>query len=358
MGAKLSTVALIAVVGGVVVAAAVDSLTGHSKAPRAHTGAAVHPRPTTGPRLSGPPQAGGTIVFAGHVETGAVAPGALVVIPREPRPPVVVDVGLRPSRPGGTIRVTAERLRLGPGVGTPSGERIAVWASSASRPGMDGIYSRAAQGGALGRITTTPAGRLQQPLGYSPDGARLLYFQAGRTATAGSLYVVQANGAGGIRVTPPGATSWCCYLGAPAGWGPGGQIAFAAFAPGAAGRAGQGAVYVVHADGSGLRRITPATTWATTARWSPDGRWIAFDQVDRPDGAHDLFLVHPDGSGLHRIPTATGGDGSCCAQWSANSRSLIYASGQVNLDPHLWAVNIDGSGRRELSDDISVTEAR
>jgi hypothetical protein len=358
MRAKLSTVAVIAVVGGVVVAAAIDSLNGHSASSPPGT-AAVHTRPATAPRAPGPAQTGGAIVFGRHVETGRVAPGSLVVTPGEPGRQVVVDVGIRPNPPGDAgIRVIAERLRLGPAVGTPSGERIALWASSPSRPGMDGIYSRAAAGGALGRITRSPAGRLQQPLGYSPDAARLLFFQAGRDPRVGGIYVVQANGTGRIRLTPPGATSWCCYLGSPAGWGPDGEIAFAAFAPGAAGRDGHGAVYVANADGSGLRRITPTTAWATTARWSPDGRWIVFDQADRPGGAHDLFLVHPDGTGLHRIPTATGAGGSCCAQWSADGRSLIYASGMANLDPHLWTVHIDGSGLRELTDDVSLTEAR
>ena len=91
------------------------------------------------------------------------------------------------------------------------------------------------------------------------------------------------------------------------------------------------------------------TAWTTTARWSPDGRWIAFDQVNRPGGAHDLFLVHPDGTGLRMIPTATGDNGSCCAQWSPDSRSLIYASGPSNRDTHLWTVNIDGTGVRRLA---------
>jgi Tol biopolymer transport system component len=359
MRAKLSTVALVAVVGGVVAAAAIDSLTGHS-ASRSRVTDAVPTQPATGPPATpgvpGPAPVGGTIVFGRHIESGSVLPGLLVVTPDEPGPQVM-DVGIRSARSGGRlIRVTAERLRIGPGVGTPSGERIAVWAWNPSRPALDGIYARDAAGGALGRVTSTPRGRLQQPLAFSPDGARLLFYQARRDHRAGSLYVVQANGADRIRVTPRGMTSWCCSLGSPADWGPDGQIAFAAFAPGAAGRDGESAVYVANADGSHPRRITPMIAWATTARWSPDGRWIAFDHVKRPGGAHDLFLVHPDGTGLRMIPTATGDYGSCCARWSVNSRSLIYASGPSNRATNLWIVNIDGSGARELTHDTSLTE--
>ena len=293
MGAKLSTVALIVVVGGVVVAAAVDSLNGH---PASSTGA-VHgaQRPARAVRTT---RAVGTIVFAGQVESGAVVPGVLVATPGAPglrrggRRPAALPAGRRRSGspPSGCA--------WGPGVGTPSGERIAVWASSASRPGMDGIYSRAAQGGALGRITTTPAGRLQQPLGYSPRW-RPPALLPGRPDRDGRQPL---RGAGKRRRRHPrdaaGRDELVLLPRRSRRLGSRRPDRVAAFAPGAAGRAGQGAVYVVHADGSGLRRITPATTWATTARWSPDGRWIAFDQVDRPDGAHDLFLVHPDGSGV------------------------------------------------------------
>ena len=361
MRPNLSTIAVVAVVGGVVAAAAIDSLTGHSatRSPVTHPAST---RPATGapapPAFPAPVRLGGAIVFGRHIDGGHVAPGLLVVAP-EPGPQAVA-VGIRPAGHHGDtrIRVTTERLRLGLGVGTPSGERIAVWAWSPSRPALDGIYSQAAAGGALGRITTTPGGRLQQPLGYSPDAARLLFYQANRDPGTGSLSVVQANGTDRTRLEPRGVTSWCCTLGSPGGWSRDGRIAFAGFAPGAAGRAGRSAVYVAAADGSHLRRITPPTAWTTTARWSPDGRWIVFDQADRPGGAHDLYLVHPDGTGLHRIPIATGHNGSCCAQWSTNSRALIYASGPVTLDPHLWIVNIDGSGLRELTADVPLTEAR
>lgn len=355
MKAKPSTVALVAVVVGVVVAASIDSLAGHS-ASHSPVSDAVPRQPTTGPRpaLRVPGlEASGTIVFGGHIEGRSVVHGLLVSAPRTPSRQVV-DVGIRSARSGDArIRVIAERLSLGPGVGSPSGERIAVWAWNPSRPAVDGIYARDAAGGALGRVTTAPRGRLQQPLGYSPDGSRILFYQANRDHRAGSLYVVQANGTHRVRLTPRGMTSWCCYLGSPAGWSPHGQIAFAAFAPGARGHAGESAVYVAKADGSRPRRITPTIAWTTTARWSPDGRWIVFDQVDGPRGAHDLFVVHPDGTGVRMIRSATGETGSCCAQWSPDSRSLIYASGPANHRTDLWTVNIDGTGVRRLTHNAS-----
>ncbi len=276
MRAKLSTLAVVAVVGGVAAAAAVDSLNGHFAS---HPPAAVSTRSAT--------RARGRIVVR-PVHTGARAM------------PTLVDVGIRSHRLGDTrIRVIAERLRFGPGIGSPSGERIAMWAWSPSRPAVDGIYTRDAAGGALERVTDTPAGRRQTPLAYSAGGAAILFYQQGRDHGAGALYVVRADATHRVRLTPPGMTSECCDLGHAAAWGPAGRVVFAAFAPGAAGRGGTSALYVADADGSRPRRITPEGARIATTRWSPDGRFIAFERVAGPSGAHDLFVVHPDGTALH-----------------------------------------------------------
>jgi Tol biopolymer transport system component len=62
-------------------------------------------------------------------------------------------------------------------------------------------------------------------------------------------------------------------------------------------------LYVRAADGSGEARKLVATPGAVP-RWSPDGKWIAFCPNRGFGGG--IFLVHPDGSGLKRL-TATGG---------------------------------------------------
>jgi TolB protein len=246
------------------------------------------------------------------------------------------------------VRIRAQRLDLGPGVWSPSGRSIAVWASSRVQHGRDGIYVERVNGTGMRRITRAPAGRVQRPLAYSRDGTALLYLQHG-AGHAGAAYVVRAHGGRPIRITPAGMTSWCCYFGSPASWGPGNRVAIAAFAPGALGRGGESAVFVVSADGSGRRRITTWNAWTTSAHWSPDGRRIVFDRVNRPGGAHDLVLVRPDGTGLRILDSGTAESGSCCAVWSPNGRELLYQSGadQGHLD--LYTLNLDGTGIRRLT---------
>lgn len=55
-----------------------------------------------------------------------------------------------------------------------------------------------------------------------------------------------------------------------------------------------GDLYVINADGSGLRRLTDGLDPA----WSPDGSTIAFTRWRNPWGA---YLINPDGSGERRL---------------------------------------------------------
>jgi Tol biopolymer transport system component len=76
-------------------------------------------------------------------------------------------------------------------------------------------------------------------------------------------------------------------------------------------------VFTLRADGSHLRQLThvPGGGGAAFASYSPSGRQIVFssDQLRGPDFASgDLFVMHADGSHVRRIvddqPQAIGGD--------------------------------------------------
>jgi Tol biopolymer transport system component len=54
-------------------------------------------------------------------------------------------------------------------------------------------------------------------------------------------------------------------------------------------------IWVANRDGTERRRVTLGSAPA----WSPDGRWIAF-VMSRERGS-DLYVIHPDGTGLRRL---------------------------------------------------------
>jgi hypothetical protein len=92
--------------------------------------------------------------------------------------------------------------------------------------------------------------------------------------------------------------------------------------------AGRSDLYVVGADGHGLRRLT-AQGDAGAAAWSPNGRWIAFSAGRRPHRA--LFLVRSTGGRPRRI-TPLAADARA-PDWQPVSDPVIAAAGDIACDP-------------------------
>jgi Tol biopolymer transport system component len=266
---------------------------------------------------------------------------------------------------------------LAPGVElTPrawSGFDIALASASTEQPDQaGGIYLSIDNGGALlvgdvVQATTPPAGRSDLPLSFSPDGSRLLFLRVGPITTllgeVGDLYVVDrgrfttggASGAGQyipaepVRLNP--ASTWVIasdLFGDGASWSPDGtQVAFSAFAGSADSMSAESRAYVADAATGQGSAITPTTTDMTSARWSPDGSWIAVDLAGPSGSSRQVALVRPDGSDLHGIASFSGG--SCCAQWSPDSRRLIAQATNVQ-GAGLFVIEADGSGSSLVAD--------
>jgi Tol biopolymer transport system component len=62
------------------------------------------------------------------------------------------------------------------------------------------------------------------------------------------------------------------------------------------GKGDANSLYVIHADGSGLRRLVPPRAGVSGYEWSPNDRWMAY--INARDS---LWLVRPDGTGLRRL---------------------------------------------------------
>jgi TolB protein len=104
-------------------------------------------------------------------------------------------------------------------------------------------------------------------------------------------------------------------------------------------------LWIVRADGSGARRITPDTWEAQYPAWSPDGTLIAFTRVVPPDD-FALHVISPDGTGLRKVSQGNHNDNY--AAWSPDGDQLVFNSERPE-DAGLWLINVDGSGERFLT---------
>jgi tricorn protease-like protein len=244
------------------------------------------------------------------------------------------------------FRLPGPTLNLGPGAWSPNGRRIAFEGWDASGD-ANGVYmGSATDGTGLRRLTRSPAGSHDVPMLYSPDSSWIVFVRAksGDDENPADLYAVHANGTG-LRKLNPAGTGVRWNFGSPASWAAdSGTVAFAAFDL-RSGDGGSSAVFTVTPRGAHLHRITPWGEWTTSARFSPDGRWIAFDRLP----GHDLLRMRPDGSDVRTIVSAgVDGLGSCCAQWSPDGTHLVFQRGGEPATT-LWTVNVDGTGLKEIS---------
>jgi Tol biopolymer transport system component len=95
-------------------------------------------------------------------------------------------------------------------------------------------------------------------------------------------------------------------------------------------------IFVVGANGTGLRKVTRGPERDTQATWSPDGRSIAFTRTESEGGAQSLWIVGADGTGAQRV--ADGGP----AAWSPDGRRLAVGGFGLRL------VKAGGSGEQRL----------
>src|SRR6188508_387922 len=77
-------------------------------------------------------------------------------------------------------------------------------------------------------------------------------------------------------------------------------------------RDGNAEIYVMNADGSGVRRLTNTKADEGYPSWSPDGRTITFDS-DR-DGNFEIYAMDADGSNPRRLTNHPARDVS--ASWA------------------------------------------
>jgi Tol biopolymer transport system component len=196
-------------------------------------------------------------------------------------------------------------LGLGCFVWSPDGTRFLCGTLDEADPSRNGMYTvRSSDGGDLTRVTRFG----ETPGDYSPDGTRISFVGNDRNGDL-RLYVVKVTGGAPTAITPAGMSVVDDFGGS---WSPAGnQILFVARPTSDSRRA----IWVVNADGSGLRELPisgcgglfadPRSIGCDGPSWSPDGTKLAFARYSAKTHVKNIYTVHPDGSDLFQV-TNTG----------------------------------------------------
>jgi Tol biopolymer transport system component len=193
---------------------------------------------------------------------------------------------------------------------------------------------------------------------WSPDGRRIAFTVHRWPDGPTEVYVMNADGSGQRNLTRESGLDVSPEL-----WSPDWRKVVLLRNPCAAVQgACEGAtqIYVMNADGSGLRRLARGgsvrTIWSGQRvggddglAWSSDGRRIAF-MSDR-DRDFDIYVVNLDGSGQRNLTRKPGFDKD--PVWSPDGRKIAFVSSIDERHPYrrqeIYVVNADGSGQRLLA---------
>src|SRR5262245_3555342 len=108
----------------------------------------------------------------------------------------------------------------------------------------------------------------------------------------------------------------------------------------ASGRSGdQVSIWLANADGTGLVQLTRgAGSFEGSPRWSPDGRWIAFDAVSKDGGRH-IEVVESSGGRSRQLTDDS--FSSKVPSWSRDGK-WIYFSSERSGRFEIWRTSAQG----------------
>lgn len=201
----------------------------------------------------------------------------------------------------------------------PAQEQV-VFARVFPNPGQVGLFIAAADGSGE-RALSTGTDIDYDPV-WAPDGASLV-FTSDRAGSA-DLFRMKPDGTSLERLTDDPAYD------DQAAFSPDGkQLVFVSSRSG-----GISHLWTLDLQGRQAKALTSGTGAGGDFRpsWSPDGKWIAFssDRGSKMPMGHgrwealqivDLYIVHPDGSGVKRITKP--GDFCGSPKWSPDSRHVL-----------------------------------
>jgi Tol biopolymer transport system component len=238
----------------------------------------------------------------------------------------------------GTPARSYSHLRL-----SPDGSRIAFYSD---RSGCYNVWTMNTDGSDPVQLTGIEPGERCNTFPYwSPDGSKIAFTSSrDPTVNGWDTYVMNADGSHVVNVSKNAGSS-AVRSDYSHGWTPDGRVVFLDFAAGEPIR-----TYVVDIDGSNLEPLLePGDRYP---HWSPDGRLIAF--VSERDGTPDVWVMNADGSGIRKL--AAGGlmePLGAVDPWSPDGSRLAF-TGFADGSSDIHVIAADGTGLTRITDDAGA----
>lgn len=196
--------------------------------------------------------------------------------------------------------------------------------------GEQHIYTTRSDGTGIQRVTTDSFSGSH--LSWSPDGSKIVFVR-GLSEGHSEIGVISSDGTGeSVILSDEGADVPLNPQG-PAWSADGSRIAF---------YSGDGDIYVMKTDGSGLRKLTDSGDECGDLypTWSPDATRIAYTH---DCGRAQIFTMEADGTGQTAL---TEGPSDLQPAWSPDGTKIAFSRGVE----HIYVVNL------ENGDEVRLTE--
>ena len=293
-----------------------------------------------------------------------------------------VDFYVMNADGGGLVKMTnwdRSNEAAGPGGWSPDGTKIAF---TSDRNGKDDIYVVSAET-VRTKLVFSDTGFDIRSFSYSPEGNKIAYSQelddrSGelRTLDLDSRQVRlvtktelpssapdwspehdliafhdRVSGNSEVRVVKPDGSGLQTLTNDPSSdtgpsWSPDGKYLSFITTRGESLQVPQ--LYLMNADGTEPRPVTPRKGWEGAPGWTPDGQQIVFvcDRMDSPGNLLDVCEINVDGSGERRVLFHRDHDSTPVV--SPDGKRIAFVSG-VDGNYEIYLVNRDGSGLQRLT---------
>ena len=214
---------------------------------------------------------------------------------------------------------------------------------ASNRDGDWDIYSMDVNGANLLQLTDHAA--LDEYPACSPNGRRILF--ASERGVTRDLYVMDSDGSNVVRLTQDNFRE-----GYPS-WTPDGtKFAFSSFRN----VVGNSEIYLMDLDGNDPINLTDHKWHDVRPSWSPDGRKIAF--VSFRDGGFNtpqhIFVMNADGTGRRNLTADTGLRSNFSPTWSPDGRKIAFQSLRHFFPApsryDIFVITADGKELEQLTD--------